>query len=115
MVSRFILTVINSLKIVKTSIYKIPPDLPCLRRSASRRQAFPKEGTAVQSRITCSKAGIGTLAPDGITPLWQSRYDSKPRGATCLREAPPPKASCGGQALRRRQGGDFPMFMSIQF
>jgi len=23
----------------------------------------------------------------------------------CLREAPPPKASCGGQALRRRQGG----------
>jgi len=27
-------------------------------------------------------------------------------GATCLREAPPAKASCGGQALWRRQGGD---------
>ena len=29
----------------------------------------------------------------GITPLWQSRYDSQPRGV----------------------GGDFPMLMSIQF
>jgi hypothetical protein len=31
----------------------------------------------------------------------------KQRGVTCLREAPPSRALCGGQALRRRQGGDF--------
>jgi len=31
-----------------------------------------KGGAAVQSRITHFKPGIGTLAPDGITPLWQS-------------------------------------------
>jgi hypothetical protein len=29
-----------------------------------------KGGAAVQSRITHFKPGIGTLAPDGITPLW---------------------------------------------
>ena len=29
------------------------------------------------------------------------------RGVTCLREAPPAKALCGGQVLRRRQGEDF--------
>jgi len=28
-----------------------------------------------------------------------------PKPCTCLREAPPAEASCGGQALRRRQGG----------
>jgi hypothetical protein len=43
-----------------TLICKIPPNLP-----------LPKGGAAVQSRITYSKAGIGTLAPDGITPLGQ--------------------------------------------
>jgi hypothetical protein len=37
-----------------------------------------------------------------MTPLWQ-------RGVTCLREAPPAKVLYGGQALRRRQGGDFPI------
>jgi hypothetical protein len=26
---------------------------------------------------------------------------------TCLREAPPAKALCGGQALRRKQGATF--------
>src|SRR4030042_4291708 len=31
----------------------------------------------------------------------------------CLREAPPPRASCGGQALRRRQGRDFTREMHI--
>ena len=35
---------------------------------------FPKGGAAVQSRITYSKAGIGTLAPDGITLLITSLY-----------------------------------------
>jgi len=40
--------------------HKIPPYLP-----------LPKGGAAVQSRITHFKPGIGTLAPDGITPLWE--------------------------------------------
>jgi len=35
---------------------------------------LPKGGAAVQSRITQSKAGIGTLAPDGFTPLITPLY-----------------------------------------
>jgi len=51
---------------MKAFICKIPPNLPRLRVVPT----LLKGGAAVQSRITHFKPGIGTLAPDGITPLW---------------------------------------------
>ena len=72
----------KGLKIMKTFICKIPPNLPLPSGSASgswgppaRRETAlgrrPKGGAAVQSRITHFKPGIGTLAPDGIILLRQ--------------------------------------------
>jgi len=48
----------------------LPPSFDRLRM-VSMPNHFPKGGAAVQSRITHFKPGIGTLAPDGITPLWK--------------------------------------------
>ena len=36
--------------------------------------------------------------------IWEDYLFLFPSTGACLREAPPPEASCGGQALRRRQG-----------
>jgi len=36
--------------------------------------------------------------------LLKSSFSIPLSSTACLREAPPPRASCGGQALRRRQG-----------
>jgi hypothetical protein len=50
---------------------QIPPSLPLPSGSETALGRRQKGGAAVQSRITHFKPGIGTLAPDGITPLWQ--------------------------------------------
>ena len=89
---------------------------------------LPKGGAAVQSRITHFKPGIGTLAPDGITPLWPPAHRASLRGMSPSGAEPGPEGKeglpacakprlqkpCGGQALRRRQGGDFLKDMSTQ-
>jgi hypothetical protein len=55
---------------MKTFICKIPPNLPLPSGSETALGRRPKGGAAVQSRITHFKPGIGTLAPDGIIPLF---------------------------------------------
>ena len=101
--------VIKGLKTMKTFICKIPPNLP-----------LPKGGAAVQSRITHFKPGIGTLAPDGITPLWPPAHRASLRGMSPSGAEPDPEGKEGpacllpvcrslgaGRKPRRRQGEIF--------
>jgi len=44
------------------------------------------------------------LTPISYAKATEIKRLHRSRGYACLREAPPAKALCGGQALRRRQG-----------